>query len=181
MPRTANPELERRLVLAAIRLLDGGGVAAITMRAVAKEAGTTAPTLYQRFADRDALLREVIREAETQIVAHLFPKRSTIGFVSAYLDFMLEHSNRFELLADTFGARLALAHPTPVYDALKERLTCEIGITGRRREDLAMAIASLAIGTTRAMIAIGKHSPPAGEFRRCCLAALRLLLKSFSQ
>jgi AcrR family transcriptional regulator len=172
--------LERRLVLAAMRLLDGGGTAAITMRAVAREAATTTPTLYQRFADREALLHAVVLEGEAQILAHLVPHRSTVRFVDAYLEFSLKYPKRFELLADTFGFRIASDRPMPVYNALKERLTREIGVKGSRREDLAMAIASLAIGTARATIAIGEGSPSAGEFRRCCLAALRHLLRSFT-
>lgn len=167
-------------MLAAMRLLDGGGLPAVTMRAVAREAATTTPTLYQRFADRDALLRAVILEGEAQILAHLLPHRSTVRFVDAYLDFSLKYPKRFELLADTFGFRIAFDHPTPVYDALKERLTRELGVKGSRREDLAMAIASLAIGTARASIAMGKASASAGEFRRCCLAALRRLLEAFA-
>ena len=49
MPRTPDPELEDRIVAAAMRLLDRGGEEAITMRAVAQEAGTTTPTIYERF------------------------------------------------------------------------------------------------------------------------------------
>ena len=60
MPRLPDAALEERIVAAAIRLLDRGGESAITLRAVAKEAGTSTPTIYQRFPDRATLMKKLI-------------------------------------------------------------------------------------------------------------------------
>ena len=57
MPRHPDPDLEQHILGAASRLWSRGGERALTMRAVAKAAGTTTPTVYERYRDRDAILR----------------------------------------------------------------------------------------------------------------------------
>lgn len=180
MPRRPDPQLEGRVTKAALRLLDAGGIPAITLRAVAHEAGTTTPTIYGRFADRDELLRAVVNQVQTEILDLLGGARDVNELIKRYLDFSLRHPNRFELTADTFGLRLSSGQSMPVYELLKEYITKEIGVQGRRREDLAMAIVSLSIGTTRAAIAAGRTTPASQDLYRTGLAALRLLLKAFS-
>ena len=77
MPRQADPQLEQRILDAACRLWSRGGEKALTMRGVAKAAGTTTPTLYERYHDRDDILRAVrfqtridLRRAPAHPVAH---------------------------------------------------------------------------------------------------------------
>ena len=59
MPRHPDPELEQRILDAASRLWARGGEKGLTMRAVAKAAGTTTPTVYERYHDRDDILRSL--------------------------------------------------------------------------------------------------------------------------
>jgi AcrR family transcriptional regulator len=162
-----------------VRLLDRGGTAAITMRAVAQEAGTTTPTVYQRFDDRDALIRDVVLRGEQEILAVLARANSVARMIAAFLRFACEHPNRFDLNAETFGTRLVRGDPMPVYELLKSRLQGELAIAGRKREDLALAVVSLALGTARAMIAAGITTRHAKEFHRAGLSALRMLLDAF--
>ncbi len=180
VPRTPDPQLERRVTKAALRLLDSGGLSAVTLRAVAHEAGTTTPTIYGRFADREELLHSVVNEVQSEILVAVRGARDVTDFVTRYLDFSLQHPNRFELSADTFGSRISSGQPMPVYQLLKDYLAKEVGVQGRRREDLAMAIVSLSLGTTRAAIAAGRSTPAARDLYRTGRAALRLLLKAFS-
>lgn len=180
MPRTPDPKLEERLAKAALRLFDAGGLLAVTMRAVAREAGTTAPTIYERFTNRDKLLDSVKHEAELEALGAVRHARNVTEYVKRSLEFGVQHPHRFELRADTFGSRLGAGQPMPVYELLKEALTKELGIFGAKRDQLAMAIASLVLGTTRGMIAAGSSTPAAKDLSRTCLAALQLLLKAFS-
>ena len=163
-----------------MRLLDAGGLSATTLRAIAREAHTTTPTIYERFADRDQLLASVRKEAELELLDAIGQAHTVSGFIKRYLEFSVHHPHRFELMADTFGFRLAAGQSMPVYELLKEQLTKQVGIHGTKREQLAMAIASLALGTTRGIIAAGSGTSAAKDLYRTCLAALQLLLKSFS-
>ena len=180
MTRAPDPQLEQRVAKAALRLLDAGGVPAITLRAVAREARTTTPSIYGRFTNRDKLLQSMKHEAGMEAVGAVRRARNTSDFIKRVVEFGLRHPRRFELIADAFGSRLTAGEPMPVYELLKEQLTEETGVQGTKREQLAMAIASLALGTTRGMIAVGNDTPAAKDLRRTCLAALQLLLKAFS-
>jgi AcrR family transcriptional regulator len=180
LPRTPDPELEERVARAALRLLDAGGMPALTMRAVAKEAGTTTPTIYERFADREDLLEAVRGEAELELLGAVRRASSVTELIKGLVEFSLKHPNRLDLRADLFGSRLAAGQPMPVYHLLREQLTREVGVYGARREELAMALASLTIGTARTMIAAGIDTPAAKELQRTCMAAVQLLLKAFS-
>jgi len=181
MPRTPDPHLEDRIVGAAMRLLDRGGEDAITMRAVAGEAGTTTPTIYERFPDREALLHRVAERGTEEMYSVLQPLRRVEAMTREYLRFSCAHPKRYDLSVDIFGARFVAGEPRPVFDLFKLRLTEEIGVTGRKCDDLALAIASLFAGTARGMVAAGTDTHHAKELRRTALSALRLLLKAFSK
>ena len=180
MPRTPDPELEDRIVTAAMRLLDRGGESAITMRAVALEAGTTTPTLYERFPDRVALLHGVAKRGTDEVFAALQPVGSVEKMAREYLRFSCAHPLRFDLTVEIFGERSVTGESRPAFDLLKSRLTKEIGVTGTKCENLALAIASLFFGTARGMVAAGIDTRHANELRRASVSALRLLLKAFS-
>jgi AcrR family transcriptional regulator len=64
MPRTKQrtPELRDRVLVAAVDLLAREGVTGFTARAVAREAATSTPALYELFGDKAGLLREIFFE-----------------------------------------------------------------------------------------------------------------------
>jgi len=180
MPRLPDAELEERIVAAAMRLLDRGGEPSITLRSVAKEAGTTTPTIYQRFRNREELMKGVIRRATQEVMDILEPTVSIEGLFRAYLLHARTHPTRVGLMVETFGARYVARERMPAFELLQSRIVEEIGIKGRGCEDLALAIASLGFGTAQGMIAAGNDSRHAAQFRRTAVHALRMLLIAFS-
>ncbi|WP_336923431.1 TetR/AcrR family transcriptional regulator [Aquipuribacter sp. SD81] len=60
--RGEGARLRTELLAAASRLLAGGDPAAVTLRAVAREAGVAAPSVYGHFPDLDALLLAVVEQ-----------------------------------------------------------------------------------------------------------------------
>jgi AcrR family transcriptional regulator len=179
MPRTPDPDLELRIARAAMRLMDGQGAQAVTMRAVAVAAATTTPTIYERFADRQALLDAVSFLWEEEILEELRKARSVEDIAERFIRLSCKHPRRFDLTVDTFGSRLASAAPQPGLDQLRQRLEQETSARGAERESLALAIASLAFGVTRGMIAAGPNHRRARDLKKACFSALRLLLASF--
>src|SRR5215472_17535011 len=113
MPRKPDPVLEQKIVAAAVRLLDRGGEEAITLRAVAKEAGTTTPTIYERFRDRNELIRQVQGLVTEEIVAVLQPKLSVEDVFEEYLRYCRAHPMRLNLSVETFGRRYVAGEPMP--------------------------------------------------------------------
>jgi len=181
MPRRPDAELEERIVAAAMRLLDLAGESAVTLRAVAKEAGTTTPTIYERFRDREALMKGIVDHATDELMAILQPMASVEGIFRTYLRHARAHPMRVGLMVETFGARYVAGDKMPAFELLQSRIAEEAGIKGRECEDLALAIASLGFGTAQGMIAAGGDSRHAAQFQRTTIRALRFLLASFSQ
>jgi AcrR family transcriptional regulator len=179
MPRRPNPELEAEIIRAALRILDRGGSRAITMRSVAIEAGTTTPTIYERFRDRDALIECLLDYATDQVMEALRDSESVEGMFGDFLGYIARHGMRLDLMIETFGARYVRGDKMPAFELLRERLAEETGARLAQCEDLALATASLAMGTAQGMRAAGFKSKHAGEFRRVALDALRLMLSAF--
>src|SRR5262245_36060207 len=71
-------ETRAAILAAAHRLLEKGGLEALTMRRVAKAVGVTAMAIYHHFPDRDALLR-ALADVESDRVDALFDSWPTRG------------------------------------------------------------------------------------------------------
>src|ERR1700678_999686 len=100
MSRKPDADLESRILDAAYKLWSRGGEKALTMRGVAKAAGTTTPTLYERYQDRDDILRAVRLQTRTELFATLSRTRSLPQACHRYLEFALEHRHAYEVLFD---------------------------------------------------------------------------------
>ncbi|HEX7825870.1 MAG TPA: TetR/AcrR family transcriptional regulator, partial [Mycobacterium sp.] len=62
--------LRQDIIDAAIRLIDkSGSCESMSLRAVAKEAGIAAPSVYPHFADRDALLLAILEQLFDEVIA----------------------------------------------------------------------------------------------------------------
>ena len=97
MPRQPDPGLEDRILEAAGRLWKKGGETALTMRAVAKAAGTNTPAVYRRFRDREDILRSLLRRMQEDLGKVLQACRSVEEIAEAYLDYALSHPHEYEL------------------------------------------------------------------------------------
>lgn len=87
LPRTLDPQLEQRVVSAALCLLDAGGLPA-TLRAVSRQARTTTPIIYERFTNRDKPLQSVRRKGALELVSAVRLVQSIISFVNGLVEFL---------------------------------------------------------------------------------------------
>ena len=112
-PRTRRPprpyhhgDLRQALLAAAVRLLRAGGTDALTLRAVAREAGVSQTAPYRHFADREALVAGVaeagFRELHAAIVAAVDGAvdkgRGLQRIALAYVRFALEHPAEYRIM-----------------------------------------------------------------------------------
>jgi AcrR family transcriptional regulator len=100
-------QTELRLLAAAAMLLERGGPAAVTTRAVLEEAGVTAPTLYHHFGDKDGLLDALLEEGVARFLAERAALPETEDAAAdllfawdVFLDFVSEQPQLFRLLAE---------------------------------------------------------------------------------
>jgi len=84
MPRKADAHLEGRILAAAYRIWSKRGEHALTMRAVALASGTTTPTLYERFSNKDDLLSLLRRRARLNLFAAIKPHALPRKFAAAF-------------------------------------------------------------------------------------------------
>lgn len=103
MPAVAKTS-EEEIVRVARRIVDDQGAASLSMQLVADQVGVRAPSLYKRFADRDALLDAVARRAIEELTERIAaagdgpPDRALIAMGRAYRAFAKKSPGVYALL-----------------------------------------------------------------------------------
>jgi AcrR family transcriptional regulator len=152
MPRHSDPDLENRILCAASRLWARGGEKALTMRAVARAAGTTTPTVYERYRDRDDILRALRLQTRSELFAAVSRTSSLREAFESHLQFALEHSHAYEVLFDAVGKPPSLHEPWPTFNLIRERVAKRLGGNPREHTRLMLAVWSLMHGTAMLII-----------------------------
>ena len=151
------------------------GAAGLSLRAVAREMGLTAPALYRYYDDRDALLTALIVDGYTSLCEQLEAARDAApdaagqiaGMSLAYRRWAVTHPHEFALV---FGA------PVPGYAAPEDGPTHEAGMrfgaafldvfaAGARRDRLRAAARRAPHARTRRR-AVGLEGRPVARCRR---------------
>ena len=118
MARTAyhHGDLHQQAHQQALAVLRLEGDSAISLRAIAKQIGVSAPALYRHYADRESLLAELaisgfaaLRQQLLSVDQHA-PRAALIGIGLAYVAFAQSEPNLYRLM---FGGRVLPkgAHP----------------------------------------------------------------------
>ena len=98
----------------ALRQLAEGGPQALSVNAIAKDLGVSGPALYRYFANRDALLTELILDAYADLTTALGSAEPGLPrLAGAYRTWATANPHRYRLL---------FASPLPGYAAHDERL-----------------------------------------------------------
>ncbi len=176
MPRQADPELEQRILDAACRLWSRGGEKALTMRGVAKAAGTTTPTIYERYQDREDILRALRIQTRVELFSTLSRTRSLTQACQRYLEFTLEHRHAYEVLFDGFAQPPSLHEPWPSFNLMRLRLAQRLGGTPRKHTRLMLSLWSLMHGTAMLMIRGGVAGPLRNQMIHACLDSLEAIV-----
>ncbi len=176
MPRQADPQLEKRILDAACRLWSRGGEKALTMRGVANAAGTTTPTVYERYHDRNDILRAVRLHTRAELFANLSRTRTLTQACQRYLEFAMEHSHAYEMLFDGFAQPPSLHEPWPSFNLMRLRLTERLGGTPRKHTRLMLSVWSLMHGTAMLLIRGGVAGPLRAQMFHACMDAVEAVI-----
>jgi AcrR family transcriptional regulator len=178
MPKKPDAQLEARILNAAFKLWLDGGEQALTMRAVAKAAKTTTPTLYERFRDKNTLMRTLRARAQQDLYDAVEPSKSIAEAFRIAIDFTVTHGHEYELIGEDWAARLSRKEPTPSFDLMKQRLAEQLGGSAADHSQLALAIVSLYHGAS--MLLLGGSLDPrlASAIKEACIAATDTLVNS---
>jgi AcrR family transcriptional regulator len=146
-------DLKRALAEAARRILEDEGLAGLTLRAVAREAGVSPAAPYHHFKDRNELLSAVAEEGTAELLAALIrardasrPGRSRMVAVgSAYVQYGIDNPALYRLMFETIRV-LEVSPPTldpqdtiPVIlmEAFSEAMPADMGENDRRLAGIA--------------------------------------------
>jgi AcrR family transcriptional regulator len=99
MPPHPDELLEERILKAAQRLWRTHGEAGLTLRAVARKARTTTPTVYKRFRNKQALLNALAQRFKAQLNEHLFAAKTLEEVCRHYVEFAEQHPHEYQLLS----------------------------------------------------------------------------------
>lgn len=176
MPRQPDPKLEQRILDAASRLWARGGEKTLTMRAVAKAAGTTTPTVYERYKDRDDILRALRVKTREELFAAVSGSRTLREAMQNYLDFALKNSHAYEVLFDGVGKPPSLHEPWPSFNLMRERVAVQIGGAPKEHTRLMLALWSLMHGSAILIIRGRFEGPLRVQAVHACLDAMDAII-----
>lgn len=170
MPRHPDPDLEERILNAARKLWKKGAEKTLTMRAVAKAAGTNTPAVYRRFKDRRDILHALLRSLQRDVAEVVRPCQSAEEACERYLEFALSHPHEYELFYEHAyqlprPAQGAIREHRPTMALVESKLADRLGGSPESHTRLALALWAVTHGT--AMLLISKSIPAehAGELR----------------
>ena len=176
VPRKPDAQLENRILNAAYNLWVAGGEHALTMRAVAKAAQTTTPTLYERFKDRKELLLALQVRAQQSLFDAIKAAPTIAEACRMALDYTEAHRHEYELIGKDWAARFSRNAPTPSFDLVKQRLSQQLGGCPNDHLYLALALATLYHGASMLLLDEGVPLETAAAIKTACIAATDALV-----
>lgn len=145
MPRHIDPGLEIKVLEAARKLWIKGGGDALTIRDVARMAGTNPPALYRRFRDRDAILKALVEAYQADFMREIESSRSPKEFAVRVLEIALRRPQEYELFL--WGLRRGVTEARPVAQLFMQRCAEAFGGSPQGYLNLALLLRSLLRGT----------------------------------
>lgn len=185
MPRHPDPGLEDRILNAAQTLWNRGGETSLTMRSVARAAGTNTPAVYRRFKDRRDLIRGLLLRSVARLRDHFEAEETLEEMAETYLDEALRRPHEYELfyaygreLSSPRGSRQLrpIRESRPNFAFVESQLAKRLGGSPDDHTRLALALWATLHGT--AMLLLSKSLPEGHEpeLRSACRAAVKALI-----
>jgi AcrR family transcriptional regulator len=185
MPRRPDPGLEERILHAAQKLWQKGGANALTMRAIARAAGTNTPKIYRRFKNRHDIVFAVVQRVQQDVVKTLQPSRSPEETCARYIEFASRHPHEYGLFlaypkefwqSVRSRGQSALWNSTPFVELIRKQLAERLNGSVAEHTRLSLALWTLAHGTATLLISNGIPTQQARELRSAFAAAADTLI-----
>ena len=176
MPRQPDPDLEQHILEAASRLWARGGEKSLTMRAVAKAARTTTPTVYERFRDREDILRALRLKTRQELFHEVSLTRTLAQACQTYLEFALRHREAYGVLFDRIAQPPSLHEPWPSFNLFRQRLARRLGGTPRTHTRLMLSLWALMHGTAMLVNRGGAEGALRAQMFHACIDAFEAII-----
>jgi AcrR family transcriptional regulator len=186
MPRQPDPDLEDRIVTAAHALWKRGGEKALTMRGVARAAGTNTPAMYRRFKNRRELVQALVLRTVARLQQHFAADQNLEGMAEAYIEDALRVPHEYELFyayghelmpAKTVGRVRQIRESRPNFAFVEKQLAKRLGGSPQDHTRLALALWATLHGTVELLLAKSIPEEQQPELRAACRAAVKTLIE----
>lgn len=185
MPRHPDPDLEARILKAAEVLWKRGGARLLTMRTVARAAGTNTPAVYRRFRNRQDLVKGILLRVAGRIREQFEQGETLEDMCEAYLEFALKNSNEYQLFftegrllnpAKGRGGAKPIRESRPNFGFAEEMAAKQLGGAPEDHSRLVLALWSLVHGTATLLLTKSIPEGHEEELRLTCRAGVKALI-----
>jgi AcrR family transcriptional regulator len=176
-----------RIIEAALHVLETEGAPALTIRRIATDVEYSAPVVYQHFANKDALVLELVAHGHRLMMAELEQAakepdidRRMMQLASEYVRFAGEHPHLYQVMnGDAVDAEERRGAAAPAIGVLQELLS-----TWSDAHDVVLAdlddACDIVWGTLYGMASLGRLGTVGTErARRLAQQAMRTLLRGW--
>lgn len=171
MPRIADANLRDRILDAAFVLWHKHGEKSLTLRAVAKAAGTTTPTVYKRFPDKDALVLAMAMQVRQRFAERLMSSNSLEEAAREYLGIAESNPHEYQLAFGPYWPQLySLGEDQPALSWAERRLVERFGGSPNQYGVLVRGLWMLLHGTA-SLLSLQPKGEVAERLRQNCIAA----------
>jgi AcrR family transcriptional regulator len=171
VPRIADVNLSERILDAAYDLVKKQGIESVTLRAVAVKAKTTTPTVYARFATKDALLLALADRLRLEFAAEMMRQPTLHKAAECYLKHAVDNPHDYKLVYEIGWPKLFFREgEQPGYEWTRERFA---ELHGGSAKDYSLVVETLWMELHGGAVFISKapDSAIAKRFYKTCLRA----------
>lgn len=172
MPRTPDVHLRDRILDAAFELWRKHGEKTLTLRAVAKAAGTTTPTVYKRFSDKDSLVLAIAMNVRGRFAERIMSSKSLEEAARLYLEMAEDSPHEYQLAFGPYWPKLySLGDDQPGLLWAEKRFADRSGGSPEEYRVIVRGLWMLLHGTA-SLLSLQPTGETAERLRQNCLAAV---------
>lgn len=171
MPPIPDKQLEERILMAARRLWQEQGEKGLTLRGVAQAAGTTTPTVYKRFRNKEAIRVAMAIRLRDEMNADIFKSSGVEEIYRRYLAFAEANPHQYELFRLAWTELYAPGRPRPGRVWAMAQLAARFG---GKSEDYGQVVDTMFLlchGTSTLLINAAGDSAARDAMRETCIKA----------
>jgi AcrR family transcriptional regulator len=176
MPPIPDQQLEERILTAARRLWRERGERGLTLREVAHAAGTTTPTVYKRFRNKEAIRLALALRFREEMYAEAFVSTSVEDISRRYLAYAEANPHEYDLLRLSFPQLFAPGRPRPGRALAVAQMAARFGGAPKDYEQIADAMFLICHGAAT-MITLSGDPAAQKVMREVCIKTCDRLLE----
>ncbi|MFI5118703.1 MAG: TetR/AcrR family transcriptional regulator [Terriglobales bacterium] len=170
MPPIPDKQLEERILAAARRLWREQGEKGLTLREVARAAGTTTPTVYKRFRNKEAIRLALALRFRAELNAEVFESSCVEEMYRRYLAYAEANPHEYELLRLSWAQLYSPDRPRPGRVWVLAQMAARFGGQPEDYGLIVDALFQLCHGTST-LLTVGGDTVAHEAMRETCIKA----------